>query len=168
MPDTILNYEWHTAGLAFVAFLVPLLIGFAFSLAFRLIGRGERVRRNRVYRLIASSISITAFLVAVVSGLGTLGIDTKALVAGLGLTGLALGLALKDAVSNFIAGLMIILYSPFDLEDELEVSSARGIVRDMDLRYVYIETPSEQVLIPNSTFLNSIVRRKKPRPPEGE
>jgi small-conductance mechanosensitive channel len=100
-------------------------------------------------------------LIGVLSCLGTLGVDTTALVAGLGLTGLALGLAIKDAVSNFIAGLMIILYSPFELGDELEVSGAKGRVVDMDLRYVTIENESEQILIPNSSFLNSVVKKKR-------
>ena len=122
-------------------------------------------RRNRVFRLIASSINIVSFLVGVITCLGTLGVDITALVAGMGLTGLALGLALKDAVSNFIAGLMIILYSPFDLGDELEVAGAKGRVSDMDLRYITIENETDQILIPNGSFLNSVVKRKKEESP---
>lgn len=161
MLDWLSQENLRLVILASVAFLVPILIGFVLSLAFRALGKGERVRRNRVYRLIASSISIAAFLIAVLSCLGTLGVDTTALVAGLGLTGLTLGLAIKDAISNFIAGLMLILYSPFELGDELEVSGAKGRVIDMDLRYVTIENESEQILVPNSSFLNSVVKRKR-------
>jgi len=162
MYQTFMDEYFPISILATVAFCIPIIIGFALSLGFRFLGRGsDRVRRNRVYRLIASSINITAFLIGVISCLGTLGIDTTALVAGLGLTGLALGLALKDAVSNFIAGLMIVLYSPFNLDDELEISGSRGKVTDMDLRYVTIENEAEQVLIPNSSFLTSVVKRKK-------
>ena len=56
---------------------------------------------------------------------------------------------------------MIILYSPFELGDELEVAGSKGRVSDMDLRYITIESDSEQILIPNGSFLNSVVKRKK-------
>ena len=49
--------------------------------------------------------------------LGTLGINVSALVAGLGLTGFALGFAFRDALSNVLAGVMILLYHPFHRGD---------------------------------------------------
>lgn len=153
--------SFETGMLAVIAFLLPVIVGFGISITLRLFRHGETIRKNRVYRLFASSINIAGFLVGLISALGTLGVNVNALIAGLGLTGLALGLALKDLVSNFIAGLMIILYSPFELNEELEVSGVSGRVVDMDLRYVSIETETEKVLIPNSSFLNSVVKKKK-------
>lgn len=161
MYETYIHDYLSVTALATIAFLAPIIIGFMLSIGFKFLGRGEKIRRNRVFRLIASSINITSFLIGIITCLGTLGVDITALVAGLGLTGLALGLALKDAVSNFIAGLMIILYSPFELGDELEVAGSKGRVSDMDLRYITIESDSEQILIPNGSFLNSVVKRKK-------
>lgn len=162
MPEWISKAYIETGILAALAFAAPVLIGYILSLCFKAVGRGPRVKNNRVYRLLASSINIIALIIGLISFLGTLGVNVSALIAGLGLSGLALGLALKDAISNFIAGLMIILYSPFDLGDELETAGEVGRVVDMDLRYVTIETEDEWILIPNNSFLTSVVKRKKP------
>ena len=56
--------------------------------------------------------------IGLVTGFGTMGIDVSALIAGLGLSGFALGFALRDAVSNLIAGVLILLYRPFSYGDK--------------------------------------------------
>jgi len=94
------------------------------------------MQRNRVYRLIAGSINTLIVGAGAISALGTLGVNITALVAGLGLTGFALGLALKDAISNLVGGLMIVVYAPFDLEDTIDLGGTKGKVVDINLRYV--------------------------------
>ena len=49
----------------------------------------------------------------VITALGTIGVDVTGLVAGFGLTGFAVGFAMKDALANLLAGVMILLYRPF-------------------------------------------------------
>ncbi len=63
--------------------------------------------------LFARTSSITLILFGFVTALGTLGVNVSALVAGLGLTGFALGFALKDTISNLLSGVLILLYRPF-------------------------------------------------------
>ena len=91
-------------------------------------------------------------LVGLVSGLGTMGIDVSALVAGLGLTGFALGVACKDLLSNLLAGGLILLYRPFRYGDRVEVAGYKGIVVDIDLRYTTVEGDGARYLIPNQTL----------------
>jgi small conductance mechanosensitive channel len=93
-----------------------------------------------------------------VTATGTLGIDVKALVTGLGLTGFALGFALKDVVANTLAGVLILLYKPFRNGDHVEVAGSMGSVSDIDLRYTTLHVDEKtRVLVPNSTlFTNSI------------
>jgi len=81
---------------------------------------------------------------------GTLGVDITALVAGLGLTGFALGFALKDSISNMLAGVLILLYRPFTIGDEIKISGYEGQVMTIDLRYTVICSADEKVFIPNS------------------
>lgn len=83
-----------------------------------------------------------------------LGFDVTGIVTGLGLTGFALGLALKDAISNLVAGVMIVLYKPIKLGDRIEVANSRGEVVDLNLRYITIKDDGATHLIPNSLFLN--------------
>jgi small conductance mechanosensitive channel len=78
-----------------------------------------------------------------VTALGTAGIDVSALVAGLGLTGFALGFAFRDVLSNLLAGVLILLYRPFSRGDRISVT---------------LQSKGDLVLIPNSNlFTNPIV-----------
>ena len=87
--------------------------------------------------------------------MGKLGFDVSALVAGLGLSGFALGFALKDAISNLVAGIMIIIYKPFEIGSELDISGSSGTVTDINLRYITLKTESSVCLVPNSLFLSN-------------
>ena len=95
--------------------------------------------------------------VGLISGLGTMGINVGALVAGLGLTGFALGFALRDAVSNLLAGVLILVFRPFRHGDRIEVTGCEGMVTDVDLRYTTVEGDGRRFLIPNQTMAKSTV-----------
>ena len=96
----------------------------------------------------ASSITLTIF--GLVTALGTLGINVSALVAGLGLTGFALGFALKDIISNLLSGVLILLYRPFEKGNRIKISGYDGTVVSIDLRYTELDCEGNKVLIPNS------------------
>jgi len=85
-----------------------------------------------------------------VTALGTIGINVSALVAGLGLTGFALGFALKDTISNILSGVLILLYRPFLVGDTIKVAGFEGKVTSVDLRYTKLDSEEGTVLIPNS------------------
>lgn len=156
--EIITQYSEKTL-LALFVLLVSIFLGWFLSLLIRRLGKHKTMQRSRVYRLIANSLSTVIVGAGVISALGTLGVNVMALVAGLGLTGFALGLALKDAISNFVAGLMIVIYSPFNLEDTIELGGIKGKVVDINLRYVTLQTETEVVLVPNSNFLTSAIRK---------
>lgn len=96
-------------------------------------------------------------IVGFVTALGTLGIDTSAIIAGLGLTSLALGLALRDSVSNLIAGLMILIYQPFQRTDQIWVDDQSGEVMNITLRYTELRAEGKRIMIPNSIVFNKTV-----------
>ncbi len=109
------------------------------------------------FRLISNSQRAVLLFIGLVLALSKLGFDVSALVAGLGLTGFALGFALKDAISNLVAGIMIVLYKPVELGDKIEVTGSKGIVIDLNLRYITIQDEGVTNLIPNSLLLNNKV-----------
>jgi small conductance mechanosensitive channel len=82
---------------------------------FRRIARRFDVERRPLVNLGAETAWFTVISPGIVIGLGTMGVDVTALVPGLGLTGFALGFALRDAVSTLLAGILIILYQPFQV-----------------------------------------------------
>jgi len=61
---------------------------------------------------------------------GPLGVKIMGIVAGLGLTGFALGFALKDSIANLLAGVLILLYRPFEVGGRLDAESERVLVPD--------------------------------------
>jgi|TARA_Y100001970_G_scaffold85520_1_gene107877 small-conductance mechanosensitive channel len=103
-----------------------------------------------IMNLIGQTMKTIFFMLGIVSSLGTLGIDVSAMVAGLGLTGFALGFALKDTLSNFISGVLVLIYKPFNIEDFITVDKYSGKVRDINLRYTVIIQEGNEVLVPNS------------------
>ena len=63
-----------------------------------------------VIALLGRSIKAVFIIIGIICALGTIGVDVSALVAGLGLTGFAVGFALKDSISNLLAGILILMY----------------------------------------------------------
>jgi small-conductance mechanosensitive channel len=110
-----------------------------------------------IFPLINKTIISTIYVFAVIIALGQIGIEVLPFVAGLGIAGLAIGLAAKDTLSNMIAGIFIIIDKPFKLGDRIEIWSAPrnsatwGDVIDIGLRSTKIRTTDNIVMvIPNS------------------
>lgn len=92
---------------------------------------------------------IMAFVVLAI--LGQLGIDTTSLIALVGATGLAVGLALQGSLANFAAGLLLIVFRPFRVGDWIDVGDVSGYVEDLELLTTILRTlDNRTVVIPNS------------------
>ena len=113
---------------------------------------------NNIALLLARTSTITLTIFGLITGLGTLGIDVSAMVAGLGLTGFALGFALKDTISNLLSGVLILLYHPFRIGDRIRIAGYEGKVLSIDLRYTEIDAEGDKVLIPNSKLFTDPIR----------
>lgn len=159
-----------------IAFIPTLLVGVLIFVAFwfgTLIVRaaihhiGKRSSLNEEVRDLAEDIARTTMIIlGAITALGTIGVDVSALVAGLGLTGFALGFALQDIVANTLAGVLILTYRPFRRGNYIRVGGHEGTVVDIDLRYTTLRTEGQRVLIPNSTlFKEAITVAEPPSPP---
>ncbi|MFL6622592.1 MAG: mechanosensitive ion channel family protein [Sulfurifustaceae bacterium] len=115
-----------------------------------------------VASLLSRAIRFGLVFLGIVTAAGTLGVNISALVAGLGLTGFAVGFALRDTISNVLAGVLLLVYRPFDINDRINVTSQEGIVVSIDLRYTTLDSDSTRILIPNSVlFTNPIIVVKR-------
>jgi small conductance mechanosensitive channel len=145
---------------ASVGLLIFFVFWFAGILGQRIVTRlGRRTCwAEDVTSLLARGAKLALVIFGVVTALGTMGINVSALVAGSGLTGFALGFALKDALSNLLAGILLLSYRPFHHGQFIEVAGQKGTVMDMDFRYTTLESDGMKVLIPNSSlFTNTVV-----------
>lgn len=148
--------------------LALVILAVAYVTAKILRGIVHRFARSRrlpvdITNLLLQSSEVGIFLFGAVSALGTLGIDMGAMIAGLGLVGFALGFALRDLLSNFLSGLLILLYNPFMRGDKISVSGSEGTVIEVNMRYTVLQAEDKKILIPNSSLFTNIVtvERKK-------
>lgn len=113
--------------------------------------------KHHIVLFIARTTGALIWIIAILTLLGIWGIDISSLLAGLGLTGFALGFALKDVLASSVAGILILFYQPFKMKSKISVMGVEGIVVDIDMRYTTIEDNSGKHLIPNSKILSEKV-----------
>lgn len=126
---------------------------------------------NKIPKEITTFLADLSFYLILIIGflltLSLIGVNTNAIWASLGLGGFALGFALKDIISNFISGLMIILTKTYKIGDEITVSNFTGKVKSINLRYtILIQTDEEDdeekiILVPNNFIFSNISKIKK-------
>ncbi len=81
-----------------------------------------------------------------------------ALVAGIGVLGLAASLALQDILKSFCAGVYLLFERPFHLGDEIKIKDFRGRVVDIGIRTTVLHTADNmEVVVPNSVVLADVV-----------
>ncbi|MCE0556428.1 mechanosensitive ion channel family protein [Motilimonas sp. E26] len=92
------------------------------------------------------------YVFGIMVGISQLGVELGPLLAGFGVAGIVIGLALQDTLSNFASGMMILIYRPFDVGDYVEVAGGvRGNVSHMSLVSTTIKTIDHQrLIIPNN------------------
>lgn len=90
--------------------------------------------------------------------LNIIGIKTASLAAGVAALGFAIGLALQGSLSNFAAGIMILLTRPFKVGDFITTAGQSGTVESIDLFTLMIDTPdNRRIIIPNGTVFSSVI-----------
>lgn len=94
-------------------------------------------------------ISLLTFVI--IAALGKLGIQTTSFIAVLGAAGLAVGLALQGSLSNFAAGVLMIIFRPFRVGDLIEGAGVLGTVEEIQIFTTLLKTPDNKaVIIPNA------------------
>ena len=125
------------------------------------IGEKGNVGQRNVYKLLASTARMTLLAFGLLVALGTLGVDITPLIAGVGLSGLAISLALKDAVTNLLNGILILIYQPFKEGDIVKIAGSPGRVGEINLRYIQIinEEDGKEYLVPNSLAFAKVIEK---------
>lgn len=113
---------------------------------------------DQLLPIIRKSVKAAIWIVAVVVGLNNAGYDVGALIAGLGIGGLALAMAAKDSVSNLFGGLTVFVDKPFTLGDRIKIDSYDGVIEEVGIRTTRLRTlAGRQVTIPNKVFTESFI-----------
>jgi len=110
-------------------------------------------------RMIVATTSNLVMLFGILVALSQLGISLGPLLAGLGVAGFIVGFALQDTLGNFAAGMMILLYRPYDTGDLIDVGGVYGKVDKMSLVSTSLLTTDNQLfVVPNSKIWGDVIK----------
>jgi small conductance mechanosensitive channel len=121
------------------------------------------LRRSRkidlgIRQLLMKTFRLVLFSFAAIMVLDQLGMNVGALIAGLGIAGIALGFAARDTLENFISGITILLDQPFRVGDNVVVEDTFGTVQEITLRSTRIRTLNNEVaVLPNAHMIQQKV-----------
>ncbi|MCH9671290.1 MAG: mechanosensitive ion channel [Gammaproteobacteria bacterium] len=106
-----------------------------------------------------SSVAYVALMaMIIIAVLNQFGVQTASFVAMVGAAGLAVGLALQGALSNFAAGVLMVLLRPFKVGDYIEGGGASGSVEEIMMFSTRLVTPdNREVVVPNGALMNGII-----------
>lgn len=161
--------EVYAIAVAAGVFIIALAILLAFLARRALITVFSRFTWGpRIGGLLSTTTFYVILIFGVFTGLGTMGINMTPIIAGLGLGGFALGYAFRDALSNLLAGIMILIYRPFEEGDHVSVSGCEGMVTEINLRYTTLEGDGQKFMVPNSLILTTPLKILQPPDAEPE
>ena len=104
-------------------------------------------------RFLTRITNVLLLIVVIMAALDMIGIKTTSLVAIIGAAGLAVGLAMQGSLSNFAAGVMIIIFRPFKIGDFIDAGGVKGIVEEISIFTTNLRTPDNlAVIVPNSAI----------------
>ena len=107
----------------------------------------------------------TVWVLGIIMAMTNAGYDVAALLAGVGIGGLALGLAAKDFVGNIFGGITVFIDKPFVVGDRVQVAGVDGIVSEIGIRSTRVNTlAGRMVTIPNHKFTDSVVENVTAEP----
>ena len=143
---------------------------FCFAIVIFLIGRTiakfvarqlRRILTNRhvdptVVKFVSSLSYYAIIVMTFVAVLGQLGVQTASIVAVIGAAGLAVGLALQGSLSNFAAGVILIIFRPFKVGETVVINNQKGDIDSIQIFSTTIVTPTnEVVVIPNGQVVSA-------------
>ena len=166
-PDTYITFaqiakEWLMGNLphmivALVIFVVGrMLTNWITGMASKAFNKADV--EPTLSRFLCKVLYYTLMVGVLIAAAGELGIQTTSFLAIIGAAGLAVGLALKDSLSNFASGVMLILFRPFKVGDLVTAAGVTGKVFQVDIFSTIILTADNQrQIIPNATITSNVI-----------
>ena len=170
LPD--LGFDWaevwkmiQTTGVDFgINLITAIVIFFVGKWVVNLVVKGllNAMQKSDVdttlRRFVANLARMLLMLFVIIAAIGALGVKTASLVALIGAAGLAVGLALQGSLSNFAAGVLIVLFRPYKVGDWIEGGGVSGSVEEVQILTTVLKTgDNKRVIIPNSQIMGTTI-----------
>ncbi|MGB3725368.1 MAG: mechanosensitive ion channel domain-containing protein [Glaciecola sp.] len=148
-------------------FIIPFAINIAMAIVIYIIGKivvnilvnvfGKLMAKskydNMLIEFLKSIVRAILMLFVIIASLDQLGVDTTSLAAILAAAGLAIGLSLQGSLSNFAAGVMLLVFRPFKAGDFVDAGGAMGSVNSIGIFTTLMTTPdNKEVIVPNGAI----------------
>lgn len=105
-----------------------------------------------------SIVKCALYILLAVTIVGILGVPLASVIAVLGSAGAVIALALQGSLSNFAAGIMLLIFKPLQLGDYIETNGVGGTVNELGLFYTTLITPDNRhITLPNSSLTNTAI-----------
>jgi len=170
LPD--LGFDWNqlleviqTRGVDFgINVAIAIAIFYVGKMVISLVVRGlhKVMQRQEVDKtletFVCNLVRMVLLVVVVIAAIGQIGIETTSFIAIFGAAGLAVGLALQGSLSNFAAGVLIVLFRPYRVGDFIEAAGINGSVEQVQILTTVLKTgDNKQVIVPNGQIMDSII-----------
>ncbi len=153
-------------GISFVYAILIVIIG---KWVARLVSQmtGAAMHKAKINETLTSFLKNIIYYVLLIfvciAALNKVGIETTSFVAILGAAGLAVGLALQGSLANFAAGVMLILFQPFKVGDQVEAGGASGLVKEIQIFSTIIDSNDKKaiIIVPNAKITSDKITVQK-------
>ncbi len=144
--------------------IIAILIFYIGRLVVKLVVRGltKVMQRQEVDKtlqtFVGNLVRMALMVVVIIAAIGAIGIETTSFIAIFGAAGLAVGLALQGSLSNFAAGVLIVLFRPYKVGDFVEAAGIAGVVEQVQILTTVLKTgDNKKIIVPNSQIMDSII-----------
>jgi small conductance mechanosensitive channel len=104
-----------------------------------------------LHKFVKNIVYLGLLAFVIVAALDRIGVDMKSFVVVIGAAGLAIGLALQGSLSNFAAGILLVIFRPFKVGDVVEISGKLGVVKQIQIFTTVLNSPDNiRIIVPNA------------------
>ncbi|KII77117.1 mechanosensitive ion channel domain-containing protein [Vibrio renipiscarius] len=144
---------------AFILLIAKGLAGVARKLVTRTVSSKNLKMSQLMQDFFVSMSGKAVWVIGIMVGLSQIGLNLAPILTGFGIAGVIIGFALQDTLSNFAAGMMLLIYRPFDVGDFVYAGGVDGKVSHMSLVNTTIRTFDNQIIIvPNSKIWGDVIK----------
>jgi len=154
--STVVNFGKNVVIALVIFYVGRMAIGLVVRALRKLMQKQDVDRTLETF--VCNLVRMALLVVVVIAAIGALGIETTSFIAIFGAAGLAVGLALQGSLSNFAAGVLIVLFRPYKVGDFIEGAGISGSVEQVQILTTVLKTgDNKQVIVPNSQIMSSII-----------
>ncbi|ARU49386.1 mechanosensitive ion channel family protein [Sulfurospirillum diekertiae] len=154
--EFLTNYSFQLIGALIIVIIGWFTAKYAYALLMRLFESHHF--DMTLSKFVANVVKMLIFAAMIIIALGKVGISIAPFVAAIGAVSLTAGLALQGSVSNYAAGVLLIISRPFKVGDTLSIGSFYGVVEEIKLSYTILRNEDEELItIPNKKMIGDVL-----------